>query len=336
MREKLKLSPPFVREFMRGIDSVTSARTKLAYAGDLLVFFRFLCSEISRFSAKQVTDLDIEDIKTITTTEIHEYMEYIEHYKDSREQRAYNTATGKERKLSALRTMFAYLYKNEYIPSDPSIKVDMPKKNRKNIIRLDTKEIGNLLDTVESGNKMTAQQIAFHNKTQRRDTALITLLLGTGMRVSECVGIDLSDLNMDDCSVRVLRKGGDEQILYFGDEVEEALELYLQERYDIHISKHEQDGHENALFLSLQNRRITTRAIENLVTKYARIATPLKKITPHKLRSTFGTQLYNETGDIYLVADILGHSDVNTTRKHYAAMDEDRKREAANRIKLNK
>ena len=95
-----------------------------------------------------------------------------------------------------------------------------------------------------------------------------------------------------------------------------------------------QEGHERALFYSTQNRRISVSAVENLVKKYSRQVTPLKKITPHKLRSTYGTTLYQETGDIYLVADVLGHKDVNTTRKHYAAQDENRRRRAAKAVRL--
>jgi integrase/recombinase XerC len=94
------------------------------------------------------------------------------------------------------------------------------------------------------------------------------------------------------------------------------------------------EGNEHALFLSMQMRRISARAVENLVKKYAKIAAPLKKITPHKLRSTYGTMLYHETEDIYLVADVLGHKDVNTTRKHYAAASEEHKRIAAKKIRL--
>ena len=119
-------------------------------------------------------------------------------------------------------------------------------------------------------------------------------------------------------------------IVYFGEEVEQALREYLKQRE--HIIP--ETGHENALFLSMQNRRIAVRSVENLVKKYASRVTTLKKITPHKLRSTYGTTLYKETGDIYLVADVLGHKDVNTTRKHYAAMDEDRRRRAASAVKL--
>ena len=93
-------------------------------------------------------------------------------------------------------------------------------------------------------------------------------------------------------------------------------------------------GHEEALFLSMQKKRIAVRSVENLVKKYAKVVTPLKKITPHKLRSTYGTTLYRETGDIYLVADVLGHSDVNTTKKHYAALEDERRRSARNKVTL--
>ena len=92
------------------------------------------------------------------------------------------------------------------------------------------------------------------------------------------------------------------------------------------------NGNTEPLFFSLQKKRMSTRAIQNLVKKFAKIVTPLKNITPHKLRSTFGTTLYSKTGDIYLVADILGHKDVNTTVKHYVAKDEDKLRDAADLI----
>ena len=90
------------------------------------------------------------------------------------------------------------------------------------------------------------------------------------------------------------------------------------------------------MFLSMRNTRLTTRAVENIIKKYAKVAVPLKKITPHKLRSTFGTELYRSTGDIYIVADVLGHKDVNTTKQHYAALSEDIRREASRKVKLRK
>ena len=96
------------------------------------------------------------------------------------------------------------------------------------------------------------------------------------------------------------------------------------------------EGHEEALFLSSQMKRMSVRTVENMVKKYTQTVTTSKNITPHKLRSTYGTALYQETGDIYLVADVLGHSDVNTTRKHYAALEDEQRRRARNAVHLRK
>ena len=183
---------------------------------------------------------------------------------------------------------------------------------------------------MEDGSKLTKKELEYHAKTKVRDVAILTLLLGTGIRVSECVGLDIKDVDFDNDGIKVRRKGGYEAIVYFGEEVREALLRYMDEREHMIPSQ----GHEDALFLSMQNRRIAVRSVENLVKKYASRVTTLKKITPHKLRSTYGTTLYQETGDIYLVASVLGHKDVNTTRKHYANMDEERRRKAANVVKL--
>lgn len=145
----------------------------------------------------------------------------------------------------------------------------------------------------------------------------ITLFLGTGIRISELVGLNTDDIDFNTNSFIVTRKGGNRTILYFNDEVKAALEDYIVER-----SSKAKSNDEPALFLSMRETRISARAVQNLVKKYAQIVSPLKKITPHKLRSTFGTNLYRETGDIYVVADVLGHKDVNTTKKHYAALSE--------------
>ena len=234
------------------------------------------------------------------------------------------------RKISSLKSFYNYFYRNEKLKNNPSALVQMPKIHEKEIIRLDVDEVALLLDQVEQGEKLTEKQKTFHNKTKVRDLAILTLLLGTGIRVSECVGLDIGDVDFRNGGIHIHRKGGKEVTVYFGVEVENALQDYLDERFGTDALP----GHEQALFLSLQKKRITARSIENLVKKYARIVTPLKKITPHKLRSTYGTSLYRETGDIYLVADVLGHSDVNTTKKHYAALEDERRRSARNAVQL--
>ncbi len=195
----------------------------------------------------------------------------------------------------------------------------------------DTDEVAMLLDYIEHcGDTLTGQKRMYHEKTKDRDLAIVTLLLGTGIRVSECVGLDVEDVDFKNNGIKVTRKGGNEMVVYFGPEVEKALKKYLEVRENITPLA----GHEHALFYSTQRRRIGVQAIENLVKKYAREITTTKKITPHKLRSTYGTALYQETGDIYLVADVLGHKDVNTTKKHYAALDDARRRQAAKAVRL--
>jgi len=187
-----------------------------------------------------------------------------------------------------------------------------------------------LLDQVDNGESLTARQQAFHRRTRLRDLAMMTLMLGTGIRVSECVGLDIDDVDFTNGAIRIHRKGGKESMIYFGDEVEITLLNYLEEREEMEAESPD----EQALFLSLHRRRISVRAVEKLVKKYAQTVTTVKHITPHKLRSTYGTSLYRETGDIYLVADVLGHSDVNTTKKHYAAIEDDRRRSVRNAVRL--
>jgi site-specific recombinase XerD len=217
------------------------------------------------------------------------------------------------------------------IHTNPTVLVDVPKIHEKSIIRLEADEVALLLDYIEHcGDELTGQKRIYYEKTKERDLALVTLLLGTGIRVSECVGLDVEDIDFKNNGIKVVRKGGNEMIIYFGTEVETALKKYLEVRENIIPIA----GHEHALFYSTQRRRIGVQAVENLVKKYARQVTTTKKITPHKLRSTYGTALYEETGDIYLVADVLGHKDVNTTRKHYSAMDDARRRKAATAVRL--
>lgn len=329
MREILEDLPGFCRQYFRGIEESTGARTRLAYAYDLRIFFEFIQRENPSLKNTSIRDFPISILERIGREDIEEYLDFLTYYeKDG--QVFTNDARGKARKLSAVRSLFKYFYTSEILTKDVTALVPLPKLHEKPIVRLDSDEVAKMLMKADSGAELTRSQQRFHDKTRLRDMAILTLLLGTGIRVSECVGLDLDDLDFREKGMLVHRKGGSESIVYFGDEVEAALKDYLEQRKQI-LPK---EGHEKALFLSLQNRRITVRAVENLVKKYAGLATSLKKITPHKLRSTYGTSLYRETGDIYLVADVLGHKDVNTTRKHYAAIDEDRRKNARNIVRL--
>ena len=330
LRQLVKELPRFCGDFFRGIEPRTSSRTRIAYAYDLKVFFDFLLKENPAMSKLNVQDITLDYLDELRVVDIEEYMEYLKYRFNDRNQEVTNKERGIMRKVSSLKSFYNYYYRNERLKNNPASLVQLPKLHEKEIIRLDVDEVALLLDGVESGEALTEKQKSYHAKTKIRDLALLTLMLGTGIRVSECVGLDIDDIDFKNGGIRIHRKGGKEVTVYFGSEVEDALLDYLEERDRIIP----QEGHERALFLSMQNRRIAVRSIENLVKKYSRLVTPLKKITPHKLRSTYGTSLYQETGDIYLVADVLGHSDVNTTKKHYAALEDERRRSARNKVKL--
>ncbi len=330
IRGILKELPPFCTDFFRGIEPRTSARTRLAYAYDLKTFFDFLKQVNPELKSKKLRDLPLSLLDEIKLMDLEEYMEYLKCYSTEKREDLMNTERGIMRKVSTVKSFYNYFYRTERIQNNPASLLQLPKIHEKEIIRLDVDEVARFLDEVEDGECLTEKQKAYHAKTKLRDLAMMTLLLGTGLRVSECVGLNINDVDFRNGGLRIHRKGGKEVIVYFGAEVEYALQDYLSERE--HIVPEE--GSEEALFLSMQRKRINVRSVEKMVKKYAQIVTPLKKITPHKLRSTYGTNLYRETGDIYLVADVLGHSDVNTTKKHYAALEDERRRSARNKVQL--
>ena len=329
LRELMDELPRFCRQFFIGIESTTASRTRIAYAYDLGIFFTYLHDTNPVYAKMEIQEFPLEMLDEITPMDIEEYLMYLKYYvKDGVEHS--NDESSLKRKLSSLKSFYNYFYRNQLIQQNPASIVKIPKLHEKNIVRLDVDEVAILLDEVESGEKLTKRQQAFHEKTKVRDLAILTLMLGTGIRVSECVGLDIDDVDFKNNGIKIHRKGGQEVVVYFGDEVRDALMDYMKEREHTIAC----EGHTNALFLSLQNKRLSVRSVENLVKKYAKLVTNLKNITPHKLRSTYGTNLYRETGDIYLVADVLGHKDVNTTKKHYAAISEDSRRKVANVVKL--
>lgn len=330
LRKLLKELPPFCGDFFRGIEPRTSSRTRIAYAYDLLTFFSFLKQENPLFKSMVPEAFALSHLDQIQVMDLEEYMEFLKCHSTDTYEDLINTERGIMRKIASLKSFYNYFYRNERLTTNPAALVQLPKLHEKEIIRLEIDEVARLLDLVEDGDALTKKQKEYHDKTKVRDLALMTLLLGTGIRVSECVGLNINDVDFHTGGILIHRKGGKEVIVYFGSEVEYALSDYMDERK--HITA--EAGHEEALFLSMQNKRLNVRSVENLVKKYAKIITPLKKITPHKLRSTYGTNLYRETGDIYLVADVLGHADVNTTKKHYAALEDERRRSARNKVKL--
>lgn len=324
---KIVLSlPDFCTDFFIGIEQSTSILTRLNYASDIKIFFYYLSTEIL---FKDIKFISLDDLEKLKSRDFELFLSYISDFtKDGISYQ--NNDSAKARKLSSIRALFKYLYNNDKLSHNESAKVKTPKIHTKPIIHLEPNEVVKLLNESEKPTELTQREMAFNRVTTIRDTALLTLFLGTGIRVSECVGLNVKDIDLENNAFKITRKGGNQTILYFSDEVKEPLINWINERkYWL-----DENSKEEALFLSLQRKRICVRAVEKLVKKYSSIASPLKKITPHKLRSTYGTTLYQETNDIYVVAEVLGHKDVNTTKKHYASMSDDIKRSVVNKVKL--
>jgi integrase/recombinase XerC len=332
LRELISTLPLFCKDYFRGIEPKTSPKTRISYAYDIRIFFYFLIERNPVYKDYTCKDFKLSDLDLLSAVDIEEYLEYLKVYYAADGVLHKNDERGMHRKLSSLRSLYNYFNKRKMIKTNPANIVETPKIHNKGIIRLDYDEVASLLDLVENGGEnLTGMKKVYYEKNKVRNLAIFTLFLGTGIRVSECVGLDVNDVDFRNNRIKIIRKGGKEDFVYFGEEVEQGLSNYINQ---VRLLISPISGHENALFLSIQKKRMGIKAMENLVTNYSKQITTLKHITPHKLRSTYGTSLYKETGDIYLVAEVLGHNDVNTTKKHYAALDEDRKRKAAKVVTL--
>lgn len=329
LNEILTTLPVFCSIFFIGIQDTTTPLTRLNYAIDLKTFFNYLVTYETGFFNRPIIQITLHDIDNIDAQTIERYMAYLSYYDKDNGEILTNGEKGKLRKLSTLRAFFKYFFNKDMIKANVASKVASPKLHEKPIIRLEAQETAELMYSCDTLSGFSEHQKKYNEKFKVRDNAILSLFLTTGIRVSECVGLNVDDINFNLNSFRVTRKGGNQVILYFGEETAQALKDYLHFRETLNLPKEER-----ALFISSQGKRMMVRTMEYLVKKYAKVATPLKNITPHKLRSTYGTNLYNETKDIYIVAEVLGHKDVNTTKKHYAAISDDVRKSVAGKVKL--
>lgn len=329
----MKELPDFATEFIQSLEYNSSIRTRIAYCKDLNIYLRFLIDELGIASHKKVKELVIGDIKDIIEKDIRDFLSYLSHYTVEYKssvgkiinQSYSNSQQGKNRKIATLKSFYTYLSR-VYEVHDPTRHIVIKLNERVEIKNsLSSDEIDTLVATVLGDlTGESERKKVFHKRLRLRNANIILLLAYSGIRISELNALDVNDFNIDDGSFVVTRKGGDQERMYISDEILPYLRDYIDQRklvLDVDIE------YKNALFLSTQKKRLSTRQIRKVVNDYAKIA-GFEDITAHSLRRSFGMALYNQSSDILLTSETLGHSSTQTTYKYYARPAEDRKRRA--------
>ncbi len=324
--------PDFMSKFFKDLKTKgMSERTRLEYAYDMKRFMAFVSCQtgFKNINLNACKASDILDV--LTFDDIQEYLDTLNTHihidKNGNAKEILNSPSSKARKISSLRSLYKFYFRIGEINHNFSDLMDLPKIPDNNIVVMDKEQVSRILNAVSDTSKMSNGEIIRHNKIIKRDYAIMMLFFGTGIRVSELVGIDLDDIDFYNASLIITRKGGDQDEVYFPSIVEEAITDYVDSDRDNLLN----GADSPALFISMQHKRMTVRSVQLMIKGYATKAGLNMKVTPHALRRTFGTNLYEETNDIYLVADALHHSSVETTRKHYVNMSKEHKRIAANK-----
>lgn len=334
--EIINTLPSWAKDFFRDMRSQNKSEKSICqYAYDIEGFINFIKNSAG-FKDKDLNSLNVKDVlDCLTREDLQEYIESISFYKNKNNEAIEYSPEFVSRKLSSLRSFYNFYFNTEKITKNTPTLFKNPKVPDKTIVDLDDDEIEKLInvivrDTDERGDKLEGVQKTYHDKYYKRDLAIFALLLGTGMRVSELCGIDIQDIDEKNSRIHIIRKGGKEAHVFFGVDCQTIMDDYINNcRPSLLI-----DAMCDALILSSKGQRITERSVENIIDKYVQMSGIKKHITPHTLRKTHGTKLYEQTGDIYLVASALGHSSVETTQKHYVKCSEDKTRSEVIKLKL--
>ncbi|ADL35946.1 tyrosine recombinase XerC2 (plasmid) [Butyrivibrio proteoclasticus B316] len=314
--------PKFVQDYIESSRDYLSVSTLLQYTYDFVDFFTFLSSRIEKYKDKPIPEYTLVDMMQLSCEDMDECMKWYKHPdKDVfRKPRTIN------RFLSTLSSLFTFYVKRRKLADNPVSAVRRPAVKRKEVNRLYEGEKSQFLSAVMNGTGLTKRQLPYHERQWLRDYTIARVFLFTGIRVSELVGLDISDVNLREHSLRVVRKGGNIERVYLDDETDLILREYLAEREEMELT-----DDETALFISRKKQRIGVRAVEKLIKKYQQAGLPSHPngLTPHRLRATFATDLYSATGDIYRTSKAMGHKSIATTTI-YAEVSDKQKKEGRN------
>ncbi|WP_163874795.1 tyrosine recombinase XerS [Paenibacillus favisporus] len=333
--------PWYVTEYIDSRKRKLSHTTLLNYCHDYLIFFDWLVAE--KLAADDRKDIELNVLESLTVREVENFLSFLEYQLG-------NNKYTINRKLSALKSLFDYL-QNKAETSDlkPYIQRNVMAKIDFNSIKESQETIANRIegkilreDDFEKFrqfvahdfgelNKNNKRMIRFHEFNRERDTAIVSLILGSGLRLSEVAGINIEDLDMNKGQVRVLRKGNKEQYVYFSQQALLDLESYLK----IRETRYVPEKSENYLFIAApigrkgKSRRLTPRSIEKLIEKYA-AAFGKPALTVHSLRHSFATRYHLENNDVPRLKNQLGHSSIQTTMIYTHLTDEEMRKAVNN------
>ncbi len=324
--------PDFVFEYIELAYNGESVNTQIGYSIDIKVFLEYL----RKFKFKDVAaleDFTPAHMEQVTLRDLTAFQAYLREYEadivtlDGRHMKCTrrNSEYGINRKLSGIRGLFSYMYKNDMLTQNVTDKIDFKKIHQKMKRPLSSQETVALIDCIyNGGNYFTGRDLAEYENRRLRDVALFTAYLGTGCRVSELINLDITDVDFDSSSFIVTRKGGDQQEVFMPVQVENELFAYMQKRLETENAKDEK-----ALFLSRLGKRMTAQSVEKNLKKYCHAVgiTDPDKTRPHALRRTFACNLIADGIDIKMVAELMGHKNIEVTHKYYAQYASQKRKE---------
>lgn len=349
LKSYLKGLPDFVSSFVLEYYNGESINTQIGYCIDIRVFFNYLCEEIipKKTEANKIT---VSDIETVKVSDLIHFKNYLKEYTietltltgKAQKRVCRNSAYGINRKLSAVRGLFIYLYITDQISQNITDKIDFMKLHQQIKKPLTTKETINLLDVIHNGqNYYTGRNLAEYQRRRSRDIAIFMTYLGTGVRVSELANISVEDIDFQTSSFIVKRKGGDEQEIFMPMQVENSIFAYL-------CGKEPEELDENSMetlkierttgpvFLNRSGKRMGVAGIEHMLKNYCLTAgiTHPDKTRPHALRRTFACRLLEDGIDIKMVAELMGHKNIEVTHRYYAQYSTQARRDVMRRLEV--
>lgn len=313
--------PSFMRSYFSYLRGNVLPMTRLSYLHEVKFFFNYLINETDLTSAEKPSQIKAEELNELTAADINLFIDYCRRYvvDDGSSITVYeNNNKTLARKKSCISVLLKQLYRDGIITkniTDAFDPIRVPKPGEREIKALQDDEVMIMLDAVSTGSGLTPHEKSYWEKTKLRDKAILTVFVTYGLRLSELQQLNVSSFNFSRGEFKIYRKRGKESIMPINRSVEMVVQDYISNERASVLSRNEEDT--DALFLSLQGKRITERAIRELVKKYTSIALGTSRssgYSPHKLRATAATSLIGRGNSIYDVQALLDHEQVTTTQ----------------------